>query len=167
VTAESVQDTVEDIEDITADIPLASLGRSQGRTLSEGECGVLTSLTWTIGDIHSNKEFAKNTEFGDIILGGPVVLAVASGLFATADFYRVFKKKYRVRMIAALGVEAKYLKPFLPGDTIWVETAIESARMSKSRPGAAVVLFTDDVINQRGDTIMKMKRPLLMVRDKS
>jgi len=157
----------ETVEDITVDIPLTVLGRSQGRTLGEGECGVLTSMTWTIGDIHSNREFAKTTEFGDVILGGPVVLAVASGLFATADFYRVFKKKHRVRMIAALGVEAQYLKPFLPGDTIWVETSIESARMSNSRPGSAVVLFADDVINQRGETIMKMKRPLLMVRDKS
>ena len=152
-------------DELIADIPLTSIGRSQGRTIDEGECGVLTSLTWTIGEIHSNREYSRKTEFGDIILGGPVVLALASGLFATADFYRVFKKKYRVKMIAALGVEAEYLKPFFPGDTIWVETSIESARMSNSRAGAAVVLFADNVFNQHGDVIMKMKRPLLMVRD--
>jgi itaconyl-CoA hydratase len=152
-------------EDFIADIPLTSMGRSQGRTIDEGEVGVLTCLTWTIEDIHSNREFSKTAEFGDIILGEPVVLALASGLFATAEFYRVFRKKYRVKMIAALGVEADYLKPLYPGDTIWVETSVESTRMSNSRPGSAVIMFADDVFNQHGDVIMKMKRPLLMVRD--
>ena len=154
-------------EDIASGIALGPLGRSDGRTMGIGECGVLTSMTWTIGDIHSNRELSKTNEFGDIILGGPVILAVATGLFGTSDFYRFFKKEHRIKTVAALGVKSTYLRPFLPGDTIWVESAIESARMSKSRPRAVVVLFADEVINQRDETIMKMSRPFLYVRDDS
>jgi len=152
-------------EDITADIPLGPMGRSDGRTLGVGECGVLTSMTWTIGDIHSNRELSKTNEFGDIILGGPVVLAIATGLFGTSVDYRNFKKEHRIKTVAALGVKCTYLKPFLPGDTIWVESAIESVRPSESRPGAAVVLFADEVTNQRDETILKMTRAFLYARD--
>ena len=145
-------------------IPLGPLGRSQGRTLSDGECGVLTSLTWTTGDIHANIEYARAHEFGGIILGGPVMVAVASGLFGSSDFYRAFLQNHHLRVVAAVGMDVSYAKPFLFGDTMWVASAVEQARASRSRPGSAVVTFADTVVNQREERIADIRRTLLVTR---
>ena len=141
----------------TREVTPGYMGRTVARTIGAGECAVLTSLTWSTTEIHSNREFSRKTEFGDVVLAGPVVLAVASGLFATSDFYAAFKATHHLRPIGALGVEGSYLKPFMPGDTIWLEASIDSVRQSRSRPEALILHFSAHVLNQRSHRIMTMK----------
>ena len=66
--------------DWTALIPVGQVFVSPGRTISEGDFTLLTSLTWNTTIIHTDKEFMKTTEFGERILDGPSLLACAAGL---------------------------------------------------------------------------------------
>jgi acyl dehydratase len=140
------------------DLPIGAVYRTRGRTLTRGECALLADLTWTIGSLHTDREFAKNHEFGDTFVAGAVLLAVAVGLINTSDHYRELQETHGIRVIAALGVDAKYRNPLFPGNTITVETRIEGARESKSRPGEGILTFEDRVLNQDEVVLLEMKR---------
>ena len=78
-------------EQLLGGLPLGEVAHSRARTITDGEFGLLTSLTWTIGPMHVDEEHMKTTPFGRRILGGPVVAAVVSGLWYTScwdDFQR-------------------------------------------------------------------------------
>jgi len=150
--------------ELLAGLPIGIVERSRGRTISDGEFAVLTSMTWTTGQMHANKEFMKKrSQFGERILGGPVVVAVASGIQYQSHWHR-FTEKYQVKAIAAVGVDAKYRGPVFPGDTLYVDVCLADARPSKSRPGQGVLIFDDKVVNQRDELVLEMKRTLLFER---
>jgi itaconyl-CoA hydratase len=145
-------------------LPIGVIERSRGRTITDGDFAVLTSMTWTTGQMHANREFMKkNSQFGNMILGGPVVLAVASGIQYQSHWHR-FTERYQVRTLGALGVEARYRAPVFAGDTLWVDVCLESARHSNSRPGTGVLVFNDRVVNQRDELVLEMKRALTFER---
>src|SRR5437660_6583427 len=122
-------------------LPIGLVTRTRGRTLGEGECALLTDLTWTIGRFHAEREFAQTTAFGGVVLAGAVVVAVATGLINTSDFYRDLDREYRFKVVAALGSTVRYRAGFRPGDTLWVETTMTGARESKSNANRGVVDF--------------------------
>jgi itaconyl-CoA hydratase len=145
-------------------LPIGVVERSRGRTISEGDFAILTSMTWTTGQMHANSEFMKeHSQYRDKILGGPVIVAVASGIQYQSHWHR-FTERYQIRTLAALGVDAKYRAPVFAGDTLWVDVCLESARPSKSRPGTGVMVFNDRVVNQRGELVLEMKRALTFER---
>jgi acyl dehydratase len=150
--------------ELLAGLPIGVVERSRGRTISDGEFAILTSMTWTTGQMHANREFMKkHSQFGERILGGPVVVAVASGIQYQSHWHR-FTEKYQVKAIAAVGVDAKYRGPVLPGDTLYVDVCLADARPSKSRPGQGVLIFDDKVVNQRDELVLEMRRTLLFER---
>ena len=75
-------------EDPTAGMPVGRRSTSPGRTIGEGEFGLLTSLTWTNDELHSNKEYMRASEFGERLLGGSVLLALVSGLYCQNPLFR-------------------------------------------------------------------------------
>ena len=59
-------------EDLFAGLPIGEKSRSTGRTITEGEFALLTDITWTIGELHSNAVYGmQHTSFGERALGGP------------------------------------------------------------------------------------------------
>jgi acyl dehydratase len=150
--------------DLLAGLPIDAVTRTRGRTLGEGECALLTSLTWTIGRFHTEKPYAETTTFGGITLAGAVVVAVAIGLINTSDFYRELDQKYGVKIIAVLGMKVQYRTGFRPGDTLWVETTLMKARATERRPERGILEFKDRVLNQRDETIAEMERQWLFER---
>jgi acyl dehydratase len=149
--------------DIEEGLPLGVVNKTRGRTLGEGECALLTDLTWTIGRFHTEKPFAETTAFGGITLAGAVVASVAVGLINTSDFYRDLDQKFGVKIVATLGMKVKYRTGFRPGDTLRVETTLNSVRKT-SRPGRGLLEFHDRVINQKDETILEMEREWLFER---
>jgi acyl dehydratase len=138
--------------DILSRILVGAKFKSRGRTLSDGEFALLTTLTWTNTEIHSNAEFAKRTQFGERILSGPLVATLIVGLAVTSDFYRTLEES-GVRLLALLGMEkVRFLAPVQPNDTLWAETEIVAARLT-SRPGRGVPTWVDRGINQRDEII--------------
>src|ERR1700677_3223893 len=91
---------------------------SAARTVSAGECGILTSLTWTRGPIHTDVTAAERSPFGALSLPGPVIVAIAAGLLATSGLMGVLTRAHGIRVTALLGSEVRYLRPVLVGDTV-------------------------------------------------
>jgi acyl dehydratase len=149
---------------ITDGLPIGLTTRTRGRTLGEGECAMLTNLTWTIGRFHTERAFAETTTFGGVILGGAVLVAVATGLINTSDFYRDLDRVYGLGVVAVLGMKVRYHKGFRAGDTLWVETTVTGARESKSQAGRGVIEFKDRVCNHRDELLVDMERQWLFER---
>jgi len=151
-------------EDVTRDMPVGRKERSQGRTIGEGEFSLLTSLTWTNDELHSNAEVMRRSEFGERLLGGSVLLSLVSGLWCQNPLFRDLLRKHGMKPIAALGTEASYKGVFLPGDTLWEETEVVSVRASASMPGRGIINLRDCGYNQRNEMIVDSTRAILFER---
>jgi acyl dehydratase len=150
-------------DELVAGLPLGVVEHSRARTITDGEFGLLTSLTWTIGPMHVDDEHMKSTPFGRRILGGPIVAAIVSGIWYTSC-WEDFRRTYGVVPVAALGLEARNRSPVFPNDTLRVETTLVQARASRSRPGRGVLVFEDKAFNQRGELVIEMRRSLMFER---
>jgi acyl dehydratase len=153
-------------EDPFAGLPVGEKSRSTGRTITEGEFALLTDITWTIGELHSNAVYGReHTSFGERALGGPIVSALVASLAATrSPLSRRLRLEYRLRTVAQMSISARYLAPVLPGDTLWADTWLDSVRPSKSRPGLGVAVMRDDGINQNEIVVTRVTRCLLVER---
>lgn len=149
------------LEDTIRDLPIGIPGKSPGRTIGEGEFAILTSLSWITSESHTNKEYSKATGAGERTLAGPIIISLIAGLWVHSKHYEALHETHGIRVIAGLGMEVKFLAPVLPGDTLWCECEIESARESKSKPGVGVITFIDRGLNQDGKVVMEMHRSCL------
>jgi acyl dehydratase len=153
-------------EDLFAGLPVGEKSRSTGRTITEGEFALLTDITWTIGELHSNAVYGRqHTSFGERALGGPIVSALVTSLAANmSPLSRRLRLEYRLSTVAQVSISARYLAPVLPGDTLWADTWLESVRPSEFRPGLGVAVMRDDGINQNEILVTQVTRRLLIQR---
>jgi acyl dehydratase len=113
---------------------------SQGRTFTDAEIALMTDLTWTGHDLHSNAVAMRATPMGERILAGPCVLACALGQLASAGWELVLRREFGVRAVALLGTEGlRFEHPIVPGSTMVVHNEVLSGRASKSRPDHGII----------------------------
>ena len=143
-------------------VPVGKKFISAGRTISEGDFTLLANLTWTTDRIHSDREFMKQTPFGERILAGACVLACAVGLANRSGIAQVIDND-KVRRIAALGLEkVSFTAPVKPGDTITVHSEILDIRPTSKDPNRAVVRIHETTFNQSGQEVMTYIRSILL-----
>jgi acyl dehydratase len=58
----------------------------------------------------------------------------------------------------------KHLGPTFHGDTIYAETTVLDVRESESKPDRGVVTVETKATNQRGETVMRFRRSVLVPR---
>lgn len=146
--------------DITEKVPVGAKYRSIGRTIGEGDFTLITNLTWTTSELHSNYEKMKDTQFGERILAGPCVAAVIVGLAGTSDLRRGLHDA-GIRLVAMLGMDkVSFPAPVKPNDTLWSETEIVSARLTRN-PQRGVLTMIDRGFNQRGELVSEATRNAL------
>jgi itaconyl-CoA hydratase len=144
-------------------LPIGEVVRSRGRTISAGECALLTDLTWTIGPVHTDHEYAAGTMFGSVVLPAPIMIALIGGLWTQSEHgQHLVDAGFRV--VSALGVQARYRHPFRFGDTVHVESQVVSGRASAGHPGRAVIVIDDRALNQHGDVLIEQSRTQLVAR---
>ena len=140
-----------DVEDaLLGGLPIGSTGRSVGRTISDGEFTLLNTLSWSFS--------------GERVLDGPMLTALVAGMHSSGDHFEEIRRSFCVKFLAVMGLDAHYRAPVVPGDTIWVDSTLVSARASASPPGAGVMVFRDVVRNQRDEVVLEMERPMLFER---
>ena len=155
------------MDDITANIPIGAKYKSIGRTLGEGDFSLITNLTWTTSELHSNFEHMKDTPFGERILAGPCVVAVVTGLTLTGDHLERALEKVGFRPVAMLGMDKiRFPAPVKPNDTLWAETEIVGARPTR-HPERFVLTVIDRGFNQRGEMVSEATRTGLFERAKA
>jgi acyl dehydratase len=107
---------------------------------------------------------------GAVYVGGPITVSEEDILeFArhTGSLVMQLMVKHFVPTpgnLASPGLdELRWLRPVRPGDSLSLRVTIESARLSRSKPGQGVVTGLVEALNQRGETVMSLK-PISLMR---
>lgn len=126
-----------------------------GRTVTETDNLLFSTLTLNMQPLHLDAEFSKNAEFGQRLVNSIFTLGLAVGV-SVAD-------TTLGTTVGNLGFEkVEFPKPVFIGDTIYAETEVVEKRESKSRPQWGIVVFEHRATNQRGEVVMKCRRAGMM-----
>lgn len=134
---------------------------SPARTITETDVVNFAGLSGDYNSLHVDREYAKDTIFGERIAHGLLGLTVASGLFTRTDLNR----RMSPNLIALLGIDSwRFLAPLKFGDTIHLEIEIVAKEETK-KTDRGIVFFTRKVVNQRGEVIQEGSTPMLILRN--
>jgi acyl dehydratase len=142
------------------DVTVGTTWGTRGRTITETD--LVTFATWS-GDmhpLHTDEEYARNSQFGGRIFHGPGALAIAFGLEMSLGWKLG-------SAIAFLGIrEWNLLAPVHIGDTVHVVEEVVEVRPSTSKPDRGIVVTSvrllnqNDVVCQEGLwTVLLARRP--------
>lgn len=124
------------------------------KTITEGDNNLFCLLTMNHHPIHLNKEYARKTQHGKILVVGTYVLSLAVGL-TVSDISG--------RAIANLDYEkVTHDWPVFIGDTIRVETEVKSKRISKSKPDRGIVCVETRAYNQVKKRVLTFTRHFMV-----
>jgi acyl dehydratase len=123
------------------------------KTLSTGEHQLFSLLTLNHHPIHINADYARQSNFGRVLVNGTYVFSVVVGLTVPELSFNA---------IANLGYEKiVHHAPVFEGDTLVATTRVLSKRQSKSRPNAGIVEFqTQGAVG--GKVVISFKRSILI-----
>jgi itaconyl-CoA hydratase len=136
------------------DFNVGDIYRSRlGRTITEADNIQFTLLTNNTNQIHFNTHYASRTEFKRPLVNSAMTLSVIAGL-GVAD---ISENGF------ALGWDyIKLPNPVFPGDTLYSESEVISARESKSRPEQGVVKVRTRGVNQDGVIVIEYERSVMV-----
>lgn len=128
-----------------------------GRTVTEADNLLFTTLSMNVQPLHLDAEFAGNTQFGQILVNSMFTLATVIGLSVGDTTLGT--------TIGNLGFEeTRFPNPVFIGDTLYARTEVTARRESQSRPDRGIVTFTHTATNQRGEVVCTCVRNGMMMR---
>jgi 3-hydroxybutyryl-CoA dehydratase len=135
-----------------------SLGDAQvtrGRTITEADVVTWCGFTGDWFLLHSDKEYAARSMFGQRIAPGLMLLAISGGLGVPPD---------STAILANYGTDRlRYPRPTFIGDTVHLEIEVVGKKERDDRSG--IVDLRWDVVNQNGETVAASQLRVLMARD--
>lgn len=130
---------------------------SAGRTVTELDNILFSSLTMNTQPLHLNEEFAANTEFGQRIVNGIFTLGLVVGLTVT--------DLSEGTIVANLSYDkVVHPNPTFHNDTIYAETEILEKRESKSRPNAGIVKLRHIGHRSDGTILVQFERTVMFLK---
>lgn len=130
------------------------------RTVTETDNLLFSALTHNAQPLHLDAEFARNSEFGGIIVNSMFTYSLMVGISVGDTTLGT--------LAANLGLDKlRTPKPVRIGDTLHVETTVLAARASQSRPDQGVVTFEHRAFNQHGELVASCERTALLLRKPS
>lgn len=127
-----------------------------GRTITESDDILFCMLTMNHHPLHIDANYAAGTQFGRNVVVGNLVVDIALGMSVA---------EVSGKAIANLGFDKiEFLGPTFHGDTIYAETTVLDVRESESKPDRGVVTVETRATNQRGETVMRFHRSVLVPR---
>jgi acyl dehydratase len=133
--------------------------RSPGRTITETDIVLFSSLTGDWWEGHTNVEFAKETMFGQRIAHGLLTLCIGTSLlFRLGD--NVFLPRH---FIANYGMDRlRFTAPVVIGDTIRCEA--ELVEKSEKNPNQGILTYEIRILNQRDKQVLVYLEKVLVKR---
>lgn len=133
---------------------------STGRTVTEFDNVLFSTLTMNPQALHINADFAKKTEFGQRIVNGIFILGLVVGL-SVSDLTDG-------TIVANLAYEkVSQPRPVFHGDTIYAETEVLEKRLSRTNPGRGIIRLKQMGRNQAGEIVIELERSVLFLRKPS
>ena len=129
-----------------------------GRTVTETDNVWLTNVTMNLNPMHFNEAYAAETEFGERLVDGTFVFALAVGM-SVIDV--------SANATANLGYdEVRHHAPVFHGDTIFAESEVLKKRESESRDHVGIVTTELRAFNQDDDLVLSLERtPMVPKRE--
>lgn len=129
------------------DFKIGDIYRTARITVTETHVVNWAGLTGDFYPLHMDKVYAEATQFGERLVHGPMIFALAVGLVAQAGFGED-------SVIAWLGVDALRMHaPVKIGDTITTVVEVKEQKPT-SNPQKGVQTWLYTVQNQRGEKVM-------------
>ncbi|MGG7103574.1 MaoC family dehydratase [Rhodococcus sp. 24CO] len=126
-----------------------------GRTVTEADNVLFTTLTMNTQALHLDAAYSENTQFGVRLVNSMFTLSTIVGLSVA--------QLTQGTIVANLGFsDISFPKPLFHGDTLYAETLIADKRESKSRPGEGIVTLVHTGRNQHGDVVAVATRKTLV-----
>ncbi|MDD2058661.1 MaoC family dehydratase N-terminal domain-containing protein [Pseudomonas sp. GD03860] len=137
------------------DLPVGTRFHSKKRTVTETDLVNFANLTWLTEELFTNAEPADRAQMGITgrVVPGGLVYTFAEGLVAPS---------FQASGMAFLNADLNMQGPTFVGDTLQVRCEVIEQRIS-SRPDRGLVRTRNEVVNQRGETVM-VYTPLRMMR---
>jgi acyl dehydratase len=130
---------------------------SLGRTVTEMDNVLFSSLTMNPQPLHINEQFASTTIFGKRIVNGIFTMGLVIGL-SVAELTDG-------TIVANMGYEkVMHPQPVYHGDTIYAETEVLDKRESRSKPDRGIVRLKQIGRNQDGVVVVELERSVLFLR---
>lgn len=127
-----------------------------GRTLTQTDNVLFSTLTMNFNPIYFNDEWAKICGYKGVVINHFLVFNVVLGM-SVEDLSE--------QALALLGyTDIKFYQPVYPGDTIYSFSEVIEKRESKSRPEAGIVTFKTTGVNQNAEIVIDYKRSVLVKR---
>ncbi len=127
------------------------------RTITETDNLLFSTMTHNPQPLHIDAEFAKTTQFGQILVNSYFTLGLVVGLSVGDTTLGT--------TIGNLGMDkVEFPNPVFIGDTLRVETKIVEKRESKTKQDRGVVWFEHLGINQRDEVVCECLRKGMMLR---
>jgi len=131
--------------------------QTSARTVTSTDIVNFACISGDFNEIHSNVEYCKGTPFGEPIAHGPLVYAIAGGLWHASGVNEG-------TILAMLGVdEWRLVAPVKHGDTIHLVARVASKKET-SKPDRGVVVFDRRIVKQDGTVVQTMRTTLMYRR---
>ena len=129
----------------------------RGRTITELDNVLFSSLTMNTQPLHVDEEFARNTVFAQRIVNGIFTLGLVVGL-SVPDLTEG-------TIVANLGYDkVVHPHPVFHGDTIRVETEVLDKRDSASKPDRGIVRLRQIGRKQTGEIVVELERTVMFLK---
>lgn len=128
-----------------------------GRTATEADNVLFTTLTMNPQALHLDHVAAASTDFGRPLINSMWTLSTLVGLSVA--------QLTQSTLVAQLGLDdVSFPAPLFAGDTLIARTRVVERRLSRSRPGQGIVVFEHTGLNQDGVVVARARRTALMLR---
>jgi acyl dehydratase len=126
------------------------------RTIIDADIMQFAGLTADFNPLHTDDIFAAQSDFGQRVAHGPMLIGMAFGLASRAGLLDG-------TALALLDVGWRFLGPVRPGDTVLARIDIAETKPSR-KPDRGVVTFRIDIVNQRQEVAQSGTAKILMRR---
>ena len=131
------------------DFEVGQTFESVGRTVTETDLVMHSSLSGDWTELHTNRHYAEGEYFGERVAHGPFTFVLATGF--------VYRSGIVERTVLAfLGMNYMDIPaPVHVGDTVSMTMEVTQTKDLSSRDDAGLVVIDTEVTNQDGDTVFE------------
>lgn len=137
--------------------PGLEFSHQPGRTVTETDNLLFSTLTLNPQPLHLDAEFAASTEHGQILVNSIFTLGLIVGLSVRDTTLGT--------TLGNLGFDkTTFPNPVFIGDTIYASSKVLDRRASRTKPDRGIVNFEHVGTNQRGEIVCSCTRGAMMLK---
>jgi acyl dehydratase len=133
-----------------------------GRTVTDGDNALFTTLTQSYNPIYLNRDYAVRAGHRNIVVNPYLVFSIVFGM-SVEDL-----SESRQGGGAFLGIDdLRFLAAVYPGDTLYARSRVMEVRQSQSQPNKLIITWHTEGRNQDGTSVIEFRRTNMRLKEAS